>query len=147
MTRLRAFLEQNAAVAARVQAAKDNDDQLRAMKANKNILATMANDEKADEAAEIVGDLVEKQQQVDNIGSMLIMHPQENAEVDAELAQVMAAAAQAAPAAPIQQQQAAAAAANPAAVQQASRFLPCVTRHWARSPPPGLLLPPSPSPP
>jgi hypothetical protein len=128
------------------QAAKDQEEQLSQMRAQKELMSTLVNEEKADEAAELVEGLVEQQQQVDNIGSMLIMHPQANSEVDDELAQMMAAHAPAAAAAPIQQQHAAAAAANPAAVQQASRFLPCVTRHWARSPAPGLLLP-SPSPP
>jgi hypothetical protein len=141
ITRHRTYLLQDKSMIEELEAAKDRDEQIRRMRAH--LKAIKVNDEKAEEAAELELDLSERQgqRQVNNIGSMLLAR----SEVDEELVQLMGFAAPAAPS--IKQHHAAAAAANPAAVQQASKFLPCVTRHWARSPPPGLLLPPSPSPP
>ena len=145
IARQRAFLLQDAAMVEELQAAKDQDEQLIRMRAHRVLMSTLVNEEKAEEAAELVSDLAAEQQVVDNVGSTLLTQPQADLEVDDELAQMMAAAAPAAAAAPVRQQQAAAAAANPAAVQQASRFLPCVPRRWARSPPPGPV--PCPCPP
>lgn len=81
ITRLRALLLQNAAIVAQLQAAKDSNELLCRMRAQKKLMATMVNDDKAEEACEIVQDLAEQQQLQDSIKDILTMHPDSHQEL------------------------------------------------------------------